>query len=70
MNSLNVVFSPPPISFIHLSAIFLFASLFVDVLFVYALEYVVITSLLIFWCFHVLPDLSQLSFYTFDLFYI
>ena len=47
-----------------------FLFFFVDVLFVYALDYAVITSLLMPWCFHVLPDLSQLSFYTFDLFYI
>ena len=38
------------------------------VLFVCVLEYAVITSLLMFWAFHVLPDLIQLSFYTFDLF--
>ena len=63
-------FSPLPLSFIKLSEVFFFPSPFVDVLFVYALECVVITSLVIFCCFHVMPDLSQLSFYTFDLFYI
>ena len=70
MNSLKVVFSPLPLSFIWLFAVFVFPSLFVDVLFVCALECAVITSLLYFWCFHVLPELSQLSSYTFDLCYI
>ena len=69
MNSLNVVLSPLPLSFVYLSAVFFFPS-FVDARFVYALEYAVITSLLMFWCFHVPPDLSQLGFYIFDLFHI
>ena len=69
MNSFNVVFSLLPLSFIYLSAVFFFLS-FVHVRCEYALEYAVITSLLMFWCFHVLLHLSKLSFYTLDLFYI
>ena len=41
MNSLNIVFSPLPLSLIELSVVFFFHS-FVDVLFVYGLEYAVI----------------------------
>ena len=59
-----------PVCFLFLSFSFLWFPSFVDVRFVYALEYTAITSLLIFWCFHVLPDLSRLSFHTFDLCYI
>ena len=51
-------------SFFHLA----FCGLRFSFFCVCVLEYAVITSLLMFWCFHVLPDLSQLSFYTFDLF--
>ena len=48
INSLDVVFSPLLLSFIRLSAVFFFPFPFVDVLFIYALEYAVITFLLIF----------------------
>ena len=43
--TLDVAFLPLPLSLTWLSAVFIFPSLFVDVLFVYALEYAVITSL-------------------------
>ena len=46
--SLDVVFSPLPLCFISLSVVSFFPSPFVDVLFGYALEYAIITSLLIF----------------------
>ena len=46
-------------SLIWLSTVFFFPS-FVDVRYVYTFEYTLITSLPMFWCFHVLPDLSQL----------
>ena len=46
MTSLNVVFSPLPLSFIWLSAVFCLPFPFVDVLFVYAFECAVITSLI------------------------
>ena len=42
-NSLEVVFNRLTISFVRLSTVFFFPSPFVDVLFVYALEYAVIT---------------------------
>ena len=47
-NSLDVVFGRLPLSFICLSAVFFIPSPFVDVLFVYAFECAVISSLLLF----------------------